>query len=92
MPAASLGAFPERPWLSPQWCKAVRAAAAGARARGMTADIIVGSGWPFGGRFLSPAEQTKRVRLVKREVAGPSVFEASVADLAKAGQREARKR
>ena len=88
VPAASLAAFPERPWLSPEWCRAVKAAASGARARGMTADIIVGSGWPFGGRFLSPAEQTKRVRLLKREVAGPSVFEASVADLAKEGERE----
>jgi hypothetical protein len=88
VPASSLAAFPERPWLSPEWCKVVKAAATGARARGMTADIIVGSGWPFGGRFLSPAEQTKRVRLVKREVAGPSVFEASVAELAKEGRRE----
>ena len=71
VPKDGLAAFPERPWLSPQWCAAVKAAAEGARARGMTADIIVGSGWPFGGRFLEPSEQTKRVRLVKKELRGP---------------------
>jgi hypothetical protein len=82
VPKEGLAAFPERPWLSPEWCSAVKAAAEGARARGMTADIIVGSGWPFGGRFLKAAEQTKRVRLVKRPLNGPTVFEASVAELA----------
>jgi hypothetical protein len=81
VPKAGLAAFPERPWLSPEWCRAVRAAAEGARERGMTADLIVGSGWPFGGRFLAPAEQTRRVRLVKKEVVGPSVFEADLAGL-----------
>jgi hypothetical protein len=88
VPKEGLAAFPERPWLSPEWCAAVRAAAEGARARGMTADIIVGSGWPFGGRFLTPAEQTKRVRLVKRELVGPTTFEASLAELASSGKKE----
>ena len=88
VPKDGLAAFPERPWLSPEWCSAVKAAAEGARARGLTADIIVGSGWPFGGRFLKPSEQTKRVRLVKKEVSGPSVFEASLAELASSGKKE----
>jgi hypothetical protein len=88
VPKEGLAAFPERPWLSPEWCSAVKAAAEGARARGMTADIIVGSGWPFGGRFLRPAEQTKRVRVVKREVSGPSIFEASLAELAASARKQ----
>jgi len=88
VPKEGLAGFPERPWLSPEWCSAVKAAAEGARARGMTADVIVGSGWPFGGRFLKPSEQTKRVRLVKKEVSGPSVFEASLAELASSGKKE----
>ena len=90
VPAADLAAFPEKPWLSPAWCAVVKAAAEGARQRGMTADVIVGSGWPFGGRFLAPAEQTKRVRLVKRELEGPSTFEAAVADLARAEDKRER--
>ena len=88
VPKDGLSAFPERPWLGPEWCAAVGAAAEGARARGMTADIIVGSGWPFGGRFLKPSEQTKRVRLVKREITGPTTFEASLADLASSGRKQ----
>ena len=88
LPSDGLAAFPEKPWLSPEWCSVVKAAAEGARARGMTADVIVGSGWPFGGRFLKPSEQTKRVRLVKRELSGPSSFEASVDELARGSGRE----
>jgi hypothetical protein len=81
VPREGLAAFPVRPWLSPQWCAAVKAAAEGARARGMTADIIVGSGWPFGGRFVDPAEQTKRVRVLRKRLNGPAVFEAPLAEL-----------
>jgi glycosyl hydrolase family 106( putative alpha-L-rhamnosidase) len=88
VPKEGLAAFPERPWLGPEWCAAVKAAAEGARARGMTADIIVGSGWPFGGRFLQPGEQTKRVRLVKKELNGPTTFVASLAELAAEGRKE----
>jgi hypothetical protein len=88
VPKDGLAAFPERPWLSPAWCSAVKAAAEGTRARGMTADIIVGSGWPFGGRFLAPSEQTKRVRLVKQEMTGPTTFEAPLAQLASSGKKE----
>jgi hypothetical protein len=88
VPKEGLAAFPERPWLGPAWCAAVKAAAEGARERGMTADIIVGSGWPFGGRFLQPSEQTKRVRLVKKELTGPTTFAASLAELAAEGRKE----
>jgi hypothetical protein len=88
VPREGLAAFPERPWLGPEWCAAVRAAAEGARARGMTADIIVGSGWPFGGRFLEPGEQTKRVRVLRKEVAGPATFEATLAELDTARRKE----
>src|SRR5512143_4352228 len=31
VPKEGLAAFPERPWLSPEWCSAVKAAAEGAR-------------------------------------------------------------
>jgi len=82
VPTETLSAFPERPWLSPGWCAVVKAAALGARARGMTVDLLVGSGWPFGGRFLKPEEQTKRVRLVTRALAGPTTFEAALEELA----------
>ena len=52
-------------WLSPEWNDVVRATTVAVRERGMTADLIVGSGWPFGGRFLEGADRTQRVRVVK---------------------------
>ncbi len=70
--AASLAAHPAVSWLSPEWDRLVGLTAEAARDRGMTADLIVGSGWPFGGRFLKPEEQTQRVLLVKRALHGPS--------------------
>jgi hypothetical protein len=70
--AASLAAHPEVSWLSPEWDRLVGLTAEAARDRGMTTDLIVGSGWPFGGRFLQPEEQTQRVLLVKHSLHGPS--------------------
>ena len=60
----------------------------GARERGMTADLIVGSGWPFGGRFLEGAERTQRVRLVKVPLPDPGTFEARLAELAAEKKKE----
>jgi hypothetical protein len=69
-------------WLSPEWNEVVRAATAGARERDMTADLIVGSGWPFGGRFLEGAERTQRVRVVKVPLPDAGPFEGRLEDLA----------
>lgn len=70
--AASMAKHRAVAWLSPEWNELVRHAADVARDRGMAADLIVGSGWPFGGRFLSPGEQSQRVLLVKRPLSGPA--------------------
>ena len=55
-------------WLSPEWNKMVKVACDGAKQRGMIADLIVGSGWPFGGRILQPGEQIQIINLGKKEV------------------------
>ncbi len=78
---AELAPFPALDWLSPAWNEAVKAAAQGAHARGMTADLIVGSGWPFGGQFLAPEEQTQRVYLKKVALKGPANFTATLKEL-----------
>jgi hypothetical protein len=80
--AASLAAHPAVTWLSPEWCELVRSTAQAARDRGLTADLIVGSGWPFGGRFLAPAEQTQRAVLIKRRLTGPARLTLNRAELA----------
>jgi hypothetical protein len=76
-------------WLSPEWSRLVREAALGARERGMAADLIVGSGWPFGGRFLEGPERTQRVSLVKKALRGPGAFAERLDALA--AERERRR-
>lgn len=73
------GATPQNPqshpaieWLSPEWNVLVGYASAAARERGLTTDLIVGSGWPFGGMFVHPDEQSQRVILVKQALSGPT--------------------
>jgi hypothetical protein len=70
--AASLAAHPVKAWLTPEWNESARLTADAARARNLTADLIGGSGWPFGGQFLEPEEQTQRLLLAKRTLRGPA--------------------
>jgi hypothetical protein len=61
----------------------VKVAADGARRRGMIADLIVGTGWPFGGKFLAPEQTIQGITLNKKSLQGPRVFESPVAQLLK---------
>lgn len=57
-------------WLSDEWIRMVNVAADGCRERGMTCDIIVGSGWPFGAEYLAPEEQVQMLYPVTVDVEG----------------------
>ncbi len=48
-------------WLSKEWNEYLALTCNEARERGMIADLIVGSGWPFGGEFLKESETIQRV-------------------------------
>lgn len=43
-------------WLSDDWIKMLNTVLDGAKVRYMACSIIVGSGWPFGGEFLTKSE------------------------------------
>jgi hypothetical protein len=62
--------LPSLTWLSPEWIEMVKVALKGAEERGIVCDIIVGSGWPFGGEFLQPEEQTQLLTLAGKKVKG----------------------
>lgn len=62
--------IPALTWLSPAWIDMVKAALQGAEERQMICDIIVGSGWPFGGEFLEKEERTQLLTLASRKVKG----------------------
>ena len=68
-------------WLSPEWNRIVKFTVDAARQREMFADIIVGSGWPFGGKFLKSGETIQGVALNKKELEGPSVFNSDIKTL-----------
>ena len=57
-------------WLSREWNGFVALASREARQRGMLTDLIVGSGWPFGGEFLKDNEKIERIIINKLHCAG----------------------
>src|SRR5580658_425954 len=85
-------AFPDRTadmgivsidWLSPAWLELLRFTLEEARSLGMTCDLIVGSGWPFGAPWLE-ADERSRVRVISAvKLEGPVEYSAVVEDLIK---------
>jgi hypothetical protein len=63
--------IPSLTWLSDEWISMLKIALDGAKQRGMICDMIVGSGWPYGGEFLSRDDQTQIVALETRNLSGP---------------------
>ena len=68
-------------WLSREWNELFALAATEAHKRGMTADVIVGSGWPFGGEFLNEQETIQRVITNKISCSGGDNIYLSGQDL-----------
>lgn len=68
-------------WLSDPWIDLLDATLTATKERGLTCDMIVGSGWPFGGEFLSRADQTQMVALGTRDITGPTTITLSRAEL-----------
>ncbi|MBU1822899.1 MAG: hypothetical protein KKG00_15535 [Bacteroidetes bacterium] len=68
-------------WLSKEWNEYLKFTSEEARKRGMIADIIVGSGWPFGGEFLKKEETIQKVLSHEKPVKGGDKIEEDVATL-----------
>lgn len=85
-------AFPERTtdmgiasidWLSPAWLDLLRFTLGEAASLGMTCDLIVGSGWPFGAPWLATNERSCVRAISAIRLEGPADYEAVVADIIK---------
>tara|TARA_R110002050_G_scaffold187015_2_gene321418 strand:- start:80268 stop:83099 length:2832 start_codon:yes stop_codon:yes gene_type:complete len=78
-------------WISKEWNEMFKFASLEAQKRGMFADLIVGSGWPFGGEFLEEDETIQRIIVNKIPCSGgqllkedlESLYEKAVASLAR---------
>lgn len=53
-------------WLSDEWIDALKVTFDEAKKIGMTCDLLVGSGWPFGSEDLTPEERAQVVLLTPR--------------------------
>ena len=70
-------------WLSPEWCDMVKFTAIQARKRGLSTDLIGGTGWPFGGQFLKPDDQIQTIYSHYYPVKGGQTFTKTFSELVK---------
>ena len=59
-------------WAGKEWISRVKVASEEAKELGMITDLIVGSGWPFGGKFLKKDELMQRLGVKKQNIAANS--------------------
>jgi hypothetical protein len=64
-------------WLSDEWIDMLKATFDEAKSLGMTCDLIVGSGWPFGAEYLEGEERSQIVVIGVKKLTGPSEYEIS---------------
>lgn len=64
-------------WLSAEWIDMLKVAFREAKALGMTCDLIVGSGWPFGAEYLKPEERAQVAVIAVKKLTGPLDYEIS---------------
>lgn len=63
------------------WLEMLQVALQGAKERGIICDMIVGSGWPFGGEFLKKQEQTQMVTIETIDLKGGKTHRFKVPEL-----------
>ena len=80
--ADDLGAKPLS-WLSKEWIDMLAVAFDQAEKLDMTCDLIVGSGWPFGGEFLKGDERGQVMVVGVEKLEGPQEYTTSVFSLLK---------
>ncbi|MDB4582818.1 glycosyl hydrolase [Draconibacterium sp.] len=75
--------IPSLRWLSDDWIEMLQVVFDEAKKLGMTCDLIVGSGWPFGSEILERNERAQVVILNAENLEGPKTFETSQFNLFK---------
>lgn len=74
---------PSIQWLSPEWIDLLQFTFKEAESLGLTCDLIVGSGWPFGAEWLQGEERSQEVVIATHKLEGPLDYEVSPFDLFK---------
>lgn len=68
---------PSLKWLSDEWIDMLIVVFDEAKSLGMTCDLIVGSGWPFGAEYLKGEERAQIVVIAVKKIKGPVDYEIS---------------
>ncbi len=68
---------PSLSWLSEEWIDMLKVVFDEAKSLGMTCDLIVGSGWPFGAEYLEEEERSQIVVVAVKKLTGPLDYEIS---------------
>jgi hypothetical protein len=68
---------PSLKWLSTEWIDMLIITFKEAKSLGMTCDLIVGSGWPFGGEYLAGEDRAQIVVIAVKKLSGPLDYEIS---------------
>ena len=76
---------PSLKWLSDEWIEMLNVTFNEAKSLGMTFDLIVGSGWPFGAEDLKGEERSQVVVIAVKKLTGPADYEISQFELFKEG-------
>lgn len=74
---------PSVKWLSNEWINLLKIVFDEAKTLGMTCDLIVGSGWPFGSEDLVKEERSQIVVIAVKKLSGPLDYEISKFELFK---------
>jgi len=68
---------PSIKWLGNEWIDMLKIVFDETRSLGMTCDLIVGSGWPFGAEYLEGEERSQIVVIAVKKITGPLDYEIS---------------
>lgn len=68
---------PSLKWLSDEWTDMLKVVFDEAKSLGMTCDLLVGSGWPFGAEYLEGEERAQIVVIAVKKIKGPVDYEIS---------------
>jgi hypothetical protein len=60
-------------WLSDEWCDMLVHSTREAKKIGLVTDLIVGTGWPFGGEFINPEETLQGLTFESFHFTGPGM-------------------
>lgn len=71
---ADPGGYEAMTMFEDNWLEMLEIALKGAKERGIICDMIVGSGWPFGGEFLEKHEQTQMVTIETIDLEGNRTY------------------